>query len=157
MTYSVSTTSSEATKQLAARLAHQLRGGEVIELASDLGGGKTTFTQGLASGLGYEGEVASPTFTLSRVYRLKSKLELHHYDLYRLSEGGIVGDELVEDLNDPQIITVIEWADIAQPDLPADRLTVHFSIAGENERQLEFQAGGPISAKLIAHLKESQS
>jgi tRNA threonylcarbamoyl adenosine modification protein YjeE len=107
MTCAISTTSSEATQAVARRLGKLLHGGELIELSSDLGGGKTTFTQGLAQGLGYDGEVTSPTFTLSQIYRVSDDLELHHYDLYRLGETGVVGDELAEDLTDPHLVTVI--------------------------------------------------
>jgi len=127
-------------------------GGDVIELISDLGGGKTTFVQGLAHGLGYKGPVTSPTFTLSQVYRLHSPLELHHYDLYRLGQSGAVGDELAEDLHDPAIITVIEWADIAKHDLPADRLRVHFEVTSNTGRKLKFSAGGPRSEHILETL-----
>ena len=61
MTYGISTTDSAATQAVAAKLAPRLKGGEVIELASDLGGGKTTFTQGLMRALGYKDPVTSPT------------------------------------------------------------------------------------------------
>src|ERR1035437_7467729 len=108
MTYATSTTSPAESAQLASRLATLLRGGEVIELASDLGGGKTTFVQGLAQALGFTGRVASPTFTLAQVYPLPNGLELHHYDLYRLGAAGIIGNELAEDMGQPKVITIIE-------------------------------------------------
>ena len=135
------------------RLAKLLHGGEVIELVSDLGGGKTTFAQGLARGLGYNAEVTSPTFTLSRVYALPNGLELHHYDLYRLGESGAVGDELAEDLGDAKVITAIEWAGIVQHDLPKDRLTINFEVSGDTQRVLHLTSGGPISNRLIEGLK----
>lgn len=147
MTFAISTTNSEATQKVAAHLAGQLKGGEVIELVSDLGGGKTTFVQGLASGLGYHGEVTSPTFTLSRVYKLPS-FELHHYDLYRLGVSGVVGDELAEDLSDPAIVTVIEWAGIVEEELPKDRLVINFKVTGDTGRELVFKSGGPVSNRL---------
>lgn len=134
------------------RLAKLLRGGETIELSSDLGGGKTTFVQGLARGLGHSGEVPSPTFTLSRVYRLPGGLELHHYDLYRLGESGVVGEELAEDLGDPRVVTVIEWAGLVQATLPADRLTIAFEATGATERRLRFTADGPVSQALLKGL-----
>ena len=149
MTYSVTTTDSEATKRLAGRLASVLRGGEVIELISDLGGGKTTFVQGLAHSLGYEGEVTSPTFTLSQIYRLKSGLELHHYDLYRLQTSGIVGHEIAEDIGGDGIVTVIEWASVVNRELPTDRLQVEFEVTGETDRRLTFRAHGAVSERLI--------
>ena len=120
---------------------------------SDLGGGKTTFVQGLARGLGYRGPVTSPTFTLSQVYRLSPQLELHHYDLYRLGQSGAVGDELAEDLHDTAVITVIEWADIAERDLPADRLRIQFNVTSDTGRNLKFSAGGRRSTHILEALK----
>jgi tRNA threonylcarbamoyladenosine biosynthesis protein TsaE len=153
MTYEISTTNSEGTQDVAARLAKLLQGGEVIELASDLGGGKTTFVQGLVRGLGYDGEVTSPTFTLSREYKLADGTELHHYDLYRLGQSGAVGDELAEDLGAPGIITVIEWAGIVKDDLPADHLKIEFAITGDTGRRLMLTSGGPVSDRLLKGLK----
>jgi tRNA threonylcarbamoyladenosine biosynthesis protein TsaE len=153
MTYEISTTGSVATQAVARRLARLLQGGEVIELASDLGGGKTTFVQGLASGLDYKGEVTSPTFTLSRVYKLKNNLELHHYDLYRLGQSGVVGDVLAEDIGDAGIITIIEWAGIVADQLPHDRLRIEFAVTGETDRQLTISSHGPVSHRLAEGLK----
>jgi tRNA threonylcarbamoyladenosine biosynthesis protein TsaE len=153
MTYEISTTDSEATQAVAKRLAQLLQGGEVIELASDLGGGKTTFVQGLARGLGYDGEVASPTFTLSRVYKVAGDRELHHYDFYRLGDSGVVGSELADNLGDSSVITVIEWAGVVEASLPADRLRIDFTVTGDTDRTLKFSSGGPTSNRLIAGLK----
>src|SRR5437763_1528885 len=144
MTYAVTTTDSEATQAVAKKLARALKGGEAIKLTSDLGGGKTTFVQGLAHGLGYDGEVTSPTFTLSRIYKLPAGPELHHYDLYRLGQSGAVGDELAEDLRDPSAITVIEWAGLVQADLPKDHLRITFNVTGDTQRELTFASGGPV-------------
>lgn len=124
----------------------------MIELVSDLGGGKTTFVQGLAAGLGYTGAVTSPTFTLSNIYQLAGGLELHHYDLYRLSEGGVLADELTEDLANPKMITIIEWPSITDDRLPADRLTITLEVAGDTERRLTFGAGGLTSEGIIGKL-----
>lgn len=155
MTYNVSSSSSKNTQSLAAKLAKFLPGGLVLELASDLGGGKTTFTQGLAKGLGFTGAVTSPTFTLSQIYPLPDGRELHHYDLYRLGEAGVVGQELEEDMHDAQIITIIEWADIAHQALPEDRLMLTIEPTSEDGRQLSFTAGGPRAAEVLAKLKEA--
>lgn len=124
----------------------------MIELVSDLGGGKTTFVQGLVAGLGYAGPVTSPTFTLSNIYRLPGARELHHYDLYRLGEAGVIGAELSEDIGEDGIITVIEWAGVAQNYLPADRLIISFDVTGDSQRHLSFSAGGPHSAKIVEGL-----
>jgi tRNA threonylcarbamoyladenosine biosynthesis protein TsaE len=114
-----------------------LRGGEVIELVSDVGGGKTTFVRGLARGLGSPDKVASPTFTISREYRAGDRT-LYHFDFYRISEAGIMADELAELLDDPRAIVVVEWADVVEDVLPPDRLTIRIQATGEDERQLVF-------------------
>ncbi len=152
MIYEITTTSFEDTQALAAKFAAHLNGGEVIELASDLGGGKTTFVQGLVRALGYKGEVTSPTFTLSQIYKLNDGLEIHHYDLYRLSESGVVGDELAEDLGAEKIVTLIEWAGVVTDVLPADRLRIEFAMAGENERDIRVTALGASAAKFLKGL-----
>ncbi len=69
MTLRTDTTKPEDTLNLAAKIGAKLRGGEVIELVSDLGGGKTVFVRGLARGMGSKDQVASPTFTISREYK----------------------------------------------------------------------------------------
>jgi len=147
MTFAISTSDSVATQSLAGKLAGRLKGGEVIELVSDLGGGKTTFVQGLASSLGYEGAVTSPTFALSQIYKLPS-FEIHHYDLYRLGQSGVLGDELAEDVRDQQIVTIIEWAGIVADELPRDRLVINFKVTGETSRELSFASSGPVSDRL---------
>jgi tRNA threonylcarbamoyladenosine biosynthesis protein TsaE len=153
MAYTISTSNPDSTQAVAIRLASQLKGGEVIELTSDLGGGKTTFVQGIAQGLGYSGDVTSPTFVLSRVYEISESLQLHHYDLYRLGTGGIVGQELAEDLVDPEVITVIEWAGIVEDELPKDRLRIEFQVTGDSSRDLIVSSGGKVSERLMTALK----
>ena len=152
MTYEISTTSSADTASLAAKLADHLTGGETIELVSDLGGGKTTFVQGLAKAMGYDGAVTSPTFTLSHIYRLPNGQEIHHYDLYRLGQGGIVGEELAEDIADTRLTTVVEWAEVVSNELPTDRLRIAITVTGENQRMFSLSSGGPVSDDIIRGL-----
>lgn len=93
-------------------------------LVSDLGGGKTTLTKGLARGLGSTSVVTSPTFTVSKVYACRDGLALHHFDFYRLQESGMVGHELEEVLQDSQAITVLEWGEIVENVLPAESIQI---------------------------------
>lgn len=111
-----------------------MRGGEVIELVSDLGGGKTAFVRGLATGMGSKDIVRSPSFTLSNEYRAGG-LTLYHFDFYRLNEPGIMRDELAEVLDDPKAVIAVEWADIVEDVLPDKRLTIHIKATGETRRQ----------------------
>jgi tRNA threonylcarbamoyladenosine biosynthesis protein TsaE len=73
--------------------------------------------------LGSKDTVSSPSFTLKRVYRFKGG-ELHHFDFYRLSEPGVLEDQLRESLDDKKVITVIEWSEIVQEVLSEDRLSI---------------------------------
>jgi len=114
-----------------------MRGGEVIELVSDLGGGKTAFVRGLANGMGSQDMVHSPSFTLANQYRT-GELTLHHFDFYRLTDPGIMRNELAEVLSDPKAAVVIEWADIIADVLPAKRLTVKITSVSDNRRHLDF-------------------
>jgi tRNA threonylcarbamoyladenosine biosynthesis protein TsaE len=125
----------EATESFGAQIGAHLRGGEVIELVSDLGGGKTTFTRGLARGADSVDHVASPTFTISREYAAE-KFTIHHFDFYRLREAGVVADELHELVGDPRAVVVVEWSDIVQHVLPADHLKIDIAHSGEEEREL---------------------
>jgi tRNA threonylcarbamoyladenosine biosynthesis protein TsaE len=136
-TWQTNSAASEQTEQLAEKLGKALRGGEVIELVSDLGGGKTTFVRGLARGAHSDDKVASPTFTISKVYDT-SKFQIHHFDFYRLHEPGIIADELAEVVGDPQIVVVVEWADVVQHVLPEDRLRVHIRQTPEGSRDISF-------------------
>lgn len=140
--------SSASTEKIGEKLARSLRGGEVLELTSDLGGGKTTFVRGLARGLNSKDHVSSPTFKISNTYR-GNQFELIHYDFYRLAEAGLMRHELADVLGDPQTIIAVEWADVVEDVLPKERLRIHIAVTGEESRRLEFR--GPAS---LAYLLE---
>lgn len=128
---------------MARRIAQNLKGGEVIELVGDVGSGKTTFTQGLAAGLGYQGDVPSPTFTLSRAYPVKDGRTLYHFDFYRLGGHDIVTDELDEVMQDTHAITAIEWAGQGEAQLPMRRIRITIEPgATADSRQLTIESLG---------------
>lgn len=145
-------TSDMAMRSLGAQIAGGLVGGEIIELVGDVGAGKTTLTKGIADGLGIEETVQSPSFTISRVYDAPNGLRMVHYDFYRLHDAGIMADELRETLHDPTTITIIEWADIVDGVLPADRLTISIISPNETERNVEIKAGGDVSASVLERI-----
>lgn len=127
---------SQGTVELGEKLAESLKGGEVVALFGDLGGGKTQFTKGIAKGLGIKGDIISPTFVIRRDYEGKS-LNLLHYDFYRFENPE---EELVESLGEginPENVTVIEWAERVGKYLPEDSIKVKFSYISENEREIE--------------------
>jgi tRNA threonylcarbamoyladenosine biosynthesis protein TsaE len=128
-------TNSDKTLQVAERIGRRLEGGEVIELVGDLGSGKTFFVRGLARGTGSRDEVRSPSFTLSNHYRSKS-LNLYHFDFYRLSEPGIMRDELAEAQSDSKGVVALEWSNIVEDVLPKERLTITLKATGLDSREI---------------------
>ena len=124
------------TKELAMKIGSRLKGGEVFELIGDVGAGKTTFVKGLAQGLAIEDDIQSPSFTISRVYDARDSLQLVHYDFYRLTDPGIMVNEVAEMIHDNTVITVIEWADIVEGVLPENRYTIRFESPSETDRAI---------------------
>ena len=120
---------------LGRRLAPLLQAGDVLVLNGDLGAGKTTFTKGLAAGLGIQQMIKSPTFTIIREYQ-GGRLPLYHMDVYRLEAGG--GQDLgLEEYFDGDGISVVEWAQFVADELPPEYLSLTSTrTATEHERQL---------------------
>lgn len=126
------------TKAIAAELAQYLEAGDVILLEGDLGAGKTTFTKGLAEGLGIKRVIKSPTYTLIREYK-DGRLPLYHMDVYRLEETG--GSDLgLEEYFEGEGISVVEWATFIPEDIPEQHLEIHLEPIGSNrmERKITF-------------------
>ena len=123
-------------KEFGQRLGQLLRGGEVIELIGDVGAGKTTFTKGLAIGMDIAEVIQSPSFTISRTYENAESIRMVHYDFYRLTDAGIMANELSEMVNDPKTVTVIEWADIVEGVLPESHYTISFESPSEANRSI---------------------
>ncbi|MFN3707673.1 tRNA (adenosine(37)-N6)-threonylcarbamoyltransferase complex ATPase subunit type 1 TsaE [Microcella sp.] len=96
----------EAMHAFGARVAAQLRAGDVLVLTGELGAGKTTFTRGLGEALGVRGAVTSPTFVLARTHPREAGPPLVHVDAYRLADAAELDDL---DLDLAASITVIEW------------------------------------------------
>jgi tRNA threonylcarbamoyladenosine biosynthesis protein TsaE len=114
----------DATRAYGAALAALLRAGDLVVLTGDLGAGKTTLTQGLGSGLGVRGAVASPTFVIARVHPpLADGPALVHVDAYRLGSLDEV-DALDLDTSLDESVTVVEWGAGLVESLADDRLEV---------------------------------
>ena len=126
--------SPEATEALGGALADRLRTGDVVALFGDLGAGKTTFTRGLLSGLGFEGEVASPTFPIVQVYD-DVRVPLWHVDLYRIEDPAEL-EELALDEAREDYVLVIEWPERLGVGLWADALQLHLVVAEAGARAL---------------------
>ena len=132
------TNSVEETFGLGKRFGQSLKGGEVIEFVGDLGAGKTSFMRGLAEGVESQDSVSSPTFTLSNVYAGRDGIQIYHFDLYRLSEPGLVAEQLQEAIDDPKTIVCVEWAESVRGILPENTITIHILPIDENTREFLF-------------------
>lgn len=109
----------------------------VIELIGDVGAGKTTFTRGLAKGLGITEPITSPSFTISKSYALpNSKGHLIHYDFYRLPDPGLMLDDLRENLENPNNIIIIEWGNSIENILPKNRTKIEIKYKEDNSREI---------------------
>ena len=149
----VETASATETGRLGQRLAQPLRGGDVIALSGELGSGKTTFTQGLARGMGIRAAVTSPTFVLVNRYAAPDGRVLQHADCYRLANAPVeMWDIGLTDLYEGDDVVVIEWADRISGLLPDDYLEIAFAYLDENRRGLHFVAHGDRPAGLLAAL-----
>ena len=115
-----------------------MTGVQTCALPIYVGAGKTTLTRGIARSLGVEDTLQSPTFTISREYK-GEKLRLVHYDFYRLSEPGIMADELDETLKDTNTVSVIEWSGAVEEVLPDNRIIIKILPVSndENSRDVE--------------------
>ena len=134
------------------KIGQALAGAETIELVGDVGAGKTTLVKAIISGLGSSETVQSPTFTINRVYDLTNNRRFIHYDFYRLSDAGIMKLELAEAVADSQTIVAIEWADVVEGVLPADRLTINILPLGEDGREVELLASGKTAQTVLGKL-----
>ena len=104
----------EATQAFGESWAEGLKGGEVFALHGVLGAGKTQIVKGLARGLGYTGDVTSPTFTIVHEYR-GGRLPVYHLDLYRLKGEADAIEIGLDEYLPSDGVTVIEWPDRITP------------------------------------------
>jgi tRNA threonylcarbamoyladenosine biosynthesis protein TsaE len=131
------TTSAEQTEALGAALAVDLRPGDVVLVAGDLGAGKTTFVRGAARALGVDEPVTSPTFTIGARYH--GRVPVAHLDLFRLG-GDLEGEDpgLLEDYLTADAVAFVEWPDAAAPELEGRRVRqVRLAHAGGDDRTVE--------------------
>lgn len=112
------------TAEFGERVGALLRAGDLVVLAGDLGAGKTTFTRGVAQGLGVRGPVTSPTFVIAREHpSLVGGPVLVHVDAYRLGSLAEV-DDLDLDTAAEDAVTVVEWGRGLVEDLAGERLEI---------------------------------
>lgn len=113
----IETFTPEETFELGESLGKKAQPGEVYCLNGDLGVGKTVFTQGFAKGLGIEGPVSSPTFTIVQQYD-DGRLPLYHFDVYRIGDISEMDEIGYEDCFYGEGVSLIEWSNLIEEILP---------------------------------------
>lgn len=156
LSFHLVSSSSLMTGQLGALFGSLLKKKDTVLFSAPLGGGKTTFIQGVARGVGVKDGALSPTFLLAET--LKGKKILHHLDFYRFSRTELVARGVTDYLSGqgeiPAGIVLIEWADRA-PSLWPSRyflIKIHHRKK-ETERRITFQAQGEFEARRLARYK----
>lgn len=131
----IHTCSPEETIAAGKKIGALLRGGDVIAYKGGLGAGKTTFTRGLAIGMGLPDEVHSPTFALVNEYRGGGNT-MYHFDMYRIMNAEALETTGFYDYMSDSSVIVCEWSENISECLPEDTITVTIEYKGENEREI---------------------
>ena len=146
MTLNIITSNAAETKALGKKLGTLLKAGDCVLLAGELGAGKTTFTQGLASALKIKGDVTSPTFVIAREHKsLTDGPNLVHVDAYRLNTLAEISQlDLVTDIE--TAILVVEWGKGLVNDLVAEpiQIAIDHNVDDENKREFTINASAAI-------------
>lgn len=140
------TNSPEETEELGLKLAKSLKGGEVVAFRGGLGMGKTCFTRGLARGLGFKGDVTSPTFALINEY-IGGRLPLYHFDMYRISGWEDLYSTGFFDYIEKNGVIAAEWSENIENALPESTVTVTFVRLGDNKREITVNGACPEEEK----------
>lgn len=140
-----------ATLAFAVAFAKGIQASLVIYFSGDLGTGKTTFARGLLNGLGYQGKVKSPTYTLVEPYQINN-LELYHFDLYRFTdENEWEAAGFREHFHDNSVC-LIEWPEKAASVLPSADITIQLQVK-DTGRQVQINAHTNAGQQCLQQLK----
>ena len=121
------------TRKIAKDFAKQLKPGDIVCMTGELGAGKTTFTKGIALGLGITESITSPTYAYMNDYSGK----LFHYDCYRLTSGEDAESLGLTDYFCANGICVIEWSENIKSVLPQNCKVVNITTISKNKRRIE--------------------
>ncbi len=132
------TRSRQETEALGFEFANRVTAGQVIAMKGDLGAGKTCFTCGFARGMGYDGEVNSPTFAIVNEY-LGGRLDVYHFDMYRVGGWEDLYTTGYFDYLEAGGVLIVEWSENIASALPQDVITVTIENISENERRITIE------------------
>jgi tRNA threonylcarbamoyladenosine biosynthesis protein TsaE len=141
------------TLALGRALAPLLVPGMVLHLRGDLGAGKTTLARGILQGLGHQGRVKSPTYTLVEPYQF-SRLYLYHFDFYRFESPQELDDAGLRECFGAHALCLVEWPEKAGAKLPAADLTLAMYVAGSG-RRVEVSAAGVAGKTCLEAIRRS--
>ena len=133
--------SPQATRSFATEFAAKLKSGTVLAFAGDLGMGKTCFVSGLAKGLGYNGDVTSPTFSLVNEY-IGGRVNLYHFDMYRVTGWDDLYSTGFFDYLDAGGILAVEWSENIAAALPDNTVNVSIKKLSDTKRLITVCGGG---------------
>ncbi|MBV2121845.1 MAG: tRNA (adenosine(37)-N6)-threonylcarbamoyltransferase complex ATPase subunit type 1 TsaE [Candidatus Thiodiazotropha sp. (ex Ctena orbiculata)] len=136
---------------LGRRLALNCQAPCIVYLVGDLGAGKTTLTRGFLRGIGYQGRVKSPTYTLLEPYELGS-ISCYHFDLYRLADAEELAYLGIQDLLTDDAVMLIEWPEKGQGGLPAADLLVKIEHDGLS-RQVTIEGASDRGSEIIQEIQ----
>jgi len=140
------TTNPSQTKKLGEILAKEIlrtkikKTAFIIGLEGDLGGGKTTFLQGFAKGLGIKEKILSPTFVILKRFKVQDGRfkDFYHIDCYRIKKSKEILDlGFKEIISNPKNIVALEWADRIRKILPKNSIILKFEFIGQNKRKIK--------------------
>ncbi len=131
----------ESTRDIGRALSGSLKDGDTVVLRGELGAGKSEFARGIARGLGYEGPIPSPSFTILNEYE-GGRLALHHFDWYRLSDSEELYESGLNEYIGGKGVCVIEWSERCPDVLPEDCLVVALIPLEGGARQITISAAG---------------
>ena len=139
MEYKITSHDMNDTLLLAQNIESEKFPNMVICLNGELGTGKTVFVKGFAGALGIKDPITSPTFNIVKEYP-NGELPLYHMDVYRLEDNK---DNIgLTDYFKKGGVTIIEWADMIEDELPSERLDIEFKFIDENTRVLVLKPYG---------------
>ena len=131
----------QETHALAVRLGKALKSGTCIAFFGGLGAGKTTFTRGLAEGIGLPDIVSSPTFALVNEYHAAGCMSVYHFDMYRVTSPEALETTGFWDYPLADSVFVIEWAENIESELPQPCIRITIEGNGDEPRHICIEGG----------------
>lgn len=129
------THNAEETIEFAKEIGSRLKKGDIVAYTGGLGAGKTTFTRGLAMGLGMEDNVTSPTFSLVNEYHSRD-ISLYHFDMYRIMGADDLETTGFYDYSTDDSVFAIEWSENISEELPDNAVIINIERIDDNTRRI---------------------